>query len=167
MRGPTCSLDRCFGLFSTSILRRPTPMAPDETMMTLWPSFLSFTAVSTMDVRMERSGSWLFSSTMELVPGGCVSNVQGLGSVVLCWVSLTELDHDAKGTRTPHGCTMKADSSQCVSQAETGRGVRSQEQGARCIISFLRDFSLTQIPTRFHYIASGPRLLAGCCSGVL
>ena len=44
--------------------------------------------------------------------------------------------------------------------------MRSQEQGARCIISFLRDFSLTQIPTRFHYIASGPRLLAavqGCC----
>jgi len=44
-------------------------MAPDETMMTLWPSFLSFTAVSTIDVRMERRGSWLFSSTMELVPG--------------------------------------------------------------------------------------------------
>jgi hypothetical protein len=44
-------------------------MAPDETMMTLWPSFLNFTAVSTIDVRMERRGSWVFSSTMELVPG--------------------------------------------------------------------------------------------------
>lgn len=64
----TWSLDMCFGLFSTSILLRPTPMAPDDTMMTLCPSFLSFTAVSTMRDRMESNGSWLFSSTMELVP---------------------------------------------------------------------------------------------------
>ena len=50
-------------------------MAPDETIMTLWPSFLSFTAVSTIDVRMERRGSWLFSSTIELVPekSACLS----------------------------------------------------------------------------------------------
>ena len=37
--------------------------------MTLCPSFLNFTAVSTIDVRIERRGSWVFSSTMELVPG--------------------------------------------------------------------------------------------------
>jgi len=43
-------------------------MAPDETMMTLCPSFLSFTAVSTIEVKMESRGSWVFSSTMELVP---------------------------------------------------------------------------------------------------
>ena len=65
----TCSFDKCFGRLSTSIRRRPTPMAPDETMMTLWPSSLNLTAVSTIDVRMERRGSWVFSSTMELVPG--------------------------------------------------------------------------------------------------
>jgi hypothetical protein len=49
--------------------RRPTPMAPEETRMTLWPSCWSFTAVSTMKLRMESSGSWVVSSTMELVPG--------------------------------------------------------------------------------------------------
>lgn len=68
-RSRTWSFDRCLGRFSTSILRSPTPMAPDETIMTLCPSFLNFTAVSTMDVRIERRGAWVFSSTMELVPG--------------------------------------------------------------------------------------------------
>jgi len=43
-------------------------MAPEETMTTLCPSFFSFTAVSTMRDRVEMSGSWLFSSTIELVP---------------------------------------------------------------------------------------------------
>jgi hypothetical protein len=43
-------------------------MAPDDTKMTLCPSFWSFTAVSTMTLRMESSGSWVVSSTMELVP---------------------------------------------------------------------------------------------------
>jgi len=67
-RPPTCSFARCFGLFSTSIRLNPTPMAPEETMMTLCPSFLSLTAVSTIDVKMESRGSCVFSSTMELVP---------------------------------------------------------------------------------------------------
>lgn len=43
-------------------------MAPEETMTTLWPSFLNLTAVSTINVRMGRRGSWVFSSTIELVP---------------------------------------------------------------------------------------------------
>lgn len=68
MAASACSFEICFGLFSTSIRRSPTPIAPDETMMTLCPSFLNLTAVSTIDVRMERRGSCVFSSTMELVP---------------------------------------------------------------------------------------------------
>lgn len=166
MRGPTCSLDRCFGLFSTSILRRPTPMAPDETMMTLWPSFRSLTAVSTMDVRMERSGSWLFSSTMELVPGGCVSNVQGLGCVVLGWVSLTELDHDAKGTRTPHGCTMKADS-QSVRESGRDRSTGAKPRAGSAVHHFISAGFLSYTDSNpFPLYSIGPSA-AGCCSGVL
>lgn len=43
-------------------------MAPDETMTTLWPSFLNLTAVSTMRLRIDSRGCRVFSSTMELVP---------------------------------------------------------------------------------------------------
>lgn len=43
-------------------------MAPEETIMTRCPSFLSFTAVSTMRDKMDIRGSLVFSSTMELVP---------------------------------------------------------------------------------------------------
>lgn len=71
-----CIMGRCFGFFSTSILRSPTAMAPDETMMTRCPSLWSLTAVSTMRVRTESNGSWDFSCTMELLPiqDGVVSN---------------------------------------------------------------------------------------------
>jgi hypothetical protein len=37
-------------------------------MTTLCPSFFNFTAVSTIRDRVDRRGSWLFSSTIELVP---------------------------------------------------------------------------------------------------
>jgi len=50
--------------------RRPTPMAPEETMTTRWPSAWSLHAVSTMRERMERRGWCVFSSTMEEVPAG-------------------------------------------------------------------------------------------------
>lgn len=50
--------------------RRPTPMAPKETMTTLWPFFLSLTVVSTIRVKTGSSGSCVCSSTMELVPVG-------------------------------------------------------------------------------------------------
>jgi len=43
-------------------------MAPEETMTTLWPSLRSLTAVSTMKLRLGKHGSYVFSSTMELVP---------------------------------------------------------------------------------------------------
>lgn len=48
--------------------RRATPMAPEETRMTRWPSFMRETVVSTMTERMERRGSWVVSETMLLVP---------------------------------------------------------------------------------------------------
>jgi len=47
---------------------RPTPMAPDETMTTRWPSACNLHAVSTMRERMERRGWCVFSSTMDDVP---------------------------------------------------------------------------------------------------
>lgn len=43
-------------------------MAPEETRMTRWPSFMRETVVSTMTERMERRGSWVVSETMLLVP---------------------------------------------------------------------------------------------------
>lgn len=39
-------------------------------MTTRWPSFLSLAAVSTMSVKMGKRGSWVVSSTIELVPAG-------------------------------------------------------------------------------------------------
>ena len=59
---------RCFGLLSTSIRLSPTPTAPDETIITRCPSLSSLAAVSTISVRIDRIGSRVFSSTMELVP---------------------------------------------------------------------------------------------------
>jgi hypothetical protein len=70
-------------------------------MMTLCPSFLNFTAVSTIDVRIESKGSCVFSSTMELVPGENVSHMPCLS--VCTTGSLTELDDNAKRTRASHG----------------------------------------------------------------
>lgn len=63
-----CNWAKCLGRLATSIRRRPTPIAPEETMTTLWPSFRSLTAVSTIRVRMGSRGSWVVSSTIELVP---------------------------------------------------------------------------------------------------
>lgn len=65
----TCILGRYFGLFSTSILRNPTPIAPEETITTRCPSLTSLTAVSTMRDRIDNKGSCVFSWTIELVPG--------------------------------------------------------------------------------------------------
>lgn len=48
--------------------RRPTPIAPDETMTIRCPSACSLHAVSTMRERMERRGWCVFSSTMDEVP---------------------------------------------------------------------------------------------------
>ena len=64
----TCILGRYFGRFSRSILLRPTPIAPDDTIMTLWPSLWSCTAVFTIRLKISINGSWVLSSTMELVP---------------------------------------------------------------------------------------------------
>src|SRR6266536_1905182 len=50
----TCIRGICLGLLSMSILRNPTPTAPEETMITLCPSLCSFTPVSTIRVRIER-----------------------------------------------------------------------------------------------------------------
>lgn len=66
--GLACSWARCLGRLATSIRRRPTPIAPEETMTTLWPSFRSLTAVSTIRVKIGSRGSWVVSSTIELVP---------------------------------------------------------------------------------------------------
>lgn len=49
--------------------RRPTPIAPEETMTTRWPAACRLHAVSTIRERMERRGWCVFSSTMEDVPG--------------------------------------------------------------------------------------------------
>jgi len=83
---PTCFLARLLGLFSISILRRPTPIAPEDTMITLWPSLCSFTAVLTMRLRMSRRGSWVSSSTIELVP---ISHVKGWSTVTHFWQQRT------------------------------------------------------------------------------
>ena len=64
----TCILGRCFGLFPTFILRKPTAIAPEETMTTRCPSLMRATAVSTMRERMDNRGSCVFSWTIELDP---------------------------------------------------------------------------------------------------
>lgn len=64
----TWTLGRCFGLFSKPMVRREIPIAPEETRTTRWPSLRSSTAVSTIEERVDSSGLWLFSSTIELVP---------------------------------------------------------------------------------------------------
>ena len=51
-----------------SILRRPTAMAPEDTITTRWPSLCSFTAVSTIAERTDKIGWCVSSSTMELEP---------------------------------------------------------------------------------------------------
>ena len=64
----TCTRGRSLGLSSQSILRNPTPTAPDETNTTWWPSLRNLATVSTIKVKIERIGSCVFSSTIELVP---------------------------------------------------------------------------------------------------
>ena len=64
----TCILGRCFGLFSTFILRNPTAIAPEETMTTRCPCLMRATAVSTMRERIDNRGSCVFSWTIELEP---------------------------------------------------------------------------------------------------
>jgi hypothetical protein len=48
-------------------------MAPEETMTTLWPSWRSLIAVSTIRERIERMGWCVFSSIIELDPFVAVS----------------------------------------------------------------------------------------------
>ena len=73
----TCTWGRCFGLFLRSIFPKATPMAPEDTMTTRLPFFRSLTAVSTIMLRLESRGSWLSSSTIELVPRSQVRRVLG------------------------------------------------------------------------------------------
>jgi hypothetical protein len=48
--------------------RNPTPIAPEETMTTRWPSACSLHAVSTMRERIDSKGWCVFSSTIDDVP---------------------------------------------------------------------------------------------------
>src|SRR5947207_13711497 len=68
MAARACTFGSCLGRLPISIRRRPTPIAPEETMTTLCPFLRRLTAVSTIRERMERRGSCVFSSTMEEVP---------------------------------------------------------------------------------------------------
>lgn len=74
----TCIRGRCAGRVSTSILRKPTPIAPEETMMTRCPSLRSLAVVSTMRVRMDKMGSCVTSSTIELVPFSLIQTISFL-----------------------------------------------------------------------------------------
>ena len=53
----TCIVASRLGFLGISILRRPIPIAPDETIMTLCPSRRNRTEVSTISDKFERSGS--------------------------------------------------------------------------------------------------------------
>ena len=91
-------------------------MAPEETMMTLWPSFRNLTAVSTIRVKMDRIGSCVFSSTMELVPTSLGGGKGGQLSVLFtdlntrrerragraCGLLRTELNDNPEGAGSPH-----------------------------------------------------------------
>lgn len=66
-------------------------MAPEETKMTLWPCDCNFMAVSTMTLRIERRGSWVVSSTMELVPVHYLLESAAIGFM---W-RFTEFDYDS------------------------------------------------------------------------
>lgn len=102
--GSLCNIERtwmrgkCFGLLSRSILRRPTPMAPEDTMTTLCPSLRNWTAVSTISDKVERSGSCVFSSTIELVPARRQSEIRWF----MVGLNNTKLDDDSEGLRTLH-----------------------------------------------------------------
>ena len=92
----TCSSSRRFGRFDCFILLSPTPMAPEETMTTLCPSCRSLQAVSTMTESVESRGSWLFSSTMELVPTNGGVSGRGLLSAQAQAIQRTEFDDDGE-----------------------------------------------------------------------
>ena len=66
--GSTWTVANRFGFFSMSILRRPIPIAPEDTMMTRWPWRRRRHDVSTITERFDKSGSWVCSSQIELVP---------------------------------------------------------------------------------------------------
>lgn len=65
-------------------------MAPEETMTTLCPSLRSWTVVLTIRERISRSGSWVFSSTIELVPRRKDERLEAL----LFLSRLTQFDDD-------------------------------------------------------------------------
>lgn len=85
---------RYVGLLSTFILRRPTPTAPDDTRTTRWPSLCSLVTVSTINVKIESMGSWVFSSTIELVPD--ISSGQYLSHRTTDIDPRTQFDHDCE-----------------------------------------------------------------------
>jgi hypothetical protein len=66
----TCTAAKCFGLLGRSRRLRPIPMAPEETRITRCPSRRRRIHVSAMRERLERSGSWVFSSQIDEVPEG-------------------------------------------------------------------------------------------------
>lgn len=65
---PTCAAERRLGLLSMFSLRRPIPIAPEETKMTRWPNLRSFIHVSTIIESVDSRGSWVTSSQMDDVP---------------------------------------------------------------------------------------------------
>lgn len=62
-------------------------MAPEETIITRWPSLRSLTAVSTIRDRIDIRGSRVFSSTMEDVPGYHVSKMFKVDAIARVWYS--------------------------------------------------------------------------------
>ena len=72
-------------------------MAPEEHITTRWPARRRPTAVSTMVESVLSKGSWVFSSTMDDVPGKSVSGVcsQAFSGPVLLY---TELYYNGKVT---------------------------------------------------------------------
>jgi len=95
MAARACTFGSCLGRLPISMRRRPIPIAPEETMTTLWPSFRRLTAVSTIRERMERRGWLVFSSTMEEVPFRIVK-VRPDNNYNLCRFWVTKLDHDSE-----------------------------------------------------------------------
>jgi hypothetical protein len=63
-----CFPDKLFGLLARSMRLRPTPIAPELTSTTLWPWVRRCTTDSTMAERVDKSGWWVFSWTMDDVP---------------------------------------------------------------------------------------------------
>ena len=64
----TCLPDRLFGLLGISMRFNPTPIAPELTRTTLCPASFSCTTVSTRPDRVDSSGWWVVSWTIDEVP---------------------------------------------------------------------------------------------------